>query len=245
MSSEPKATVLNAKKCSFDKPGLNTAADRASTFAVFTGDVFAHEFELKEEEGYPPLRETEHAPVLEAVFAEMYHKHEVDPPPGYLLIVRIDPAHEEKMKRDPRVNFEFDFHYATDDPDKLEKKTQKFTFDFDPDKTLNDGLCYLQFLFTCGNAPRIGELDFKEIQLFDLSDDSALGFPDAVAIWPGTDKPPDAVTLQVIEMTPEMEVTDYLDTDLAYFEDEEEYPPDEDDPSMLEATDEVTAEEPE
>jgi hypothetical protein len=232
-------TTIHAQRCNTDKQGSNTVADNFTSFSVLTGTTRTQEFEAQEEENFYPMRITDHAPVLDASFVRIYCDGEADPPPAYRFVVRLDPTVQKKMNREMKVTLSFDFQYIGADPDVLEKKTQDFSFDLDAEKAFLDGFCYIEFLFVCGNTDLIEKCDLGEIHLFQLDDDSGLGFPAFITVWPGTEKTGEAITLPVVEMLPDIEVSDYLASDLDRYIESGEFPDTTDDTSDFEASEEV------
>jgi len=237
---EPRATI-HAQRCNTDKQGLNTVADSPASFAVLTGEVLAQEFEAKAEERYLPMRQTDHAPVLDASFVQLYLDGAVDPPPAYRFLVRVDPEVEDKMKRKHKITLRFAFQDHAEDPDQLETTEHEFGFDWDADKTLLDGYCYLAFLFVCGDTEELDDADLGEIRLFDVSDDSAMGFPAFLRVWPGDAESAEALSVPLVEMLPEIDVSDYLSSDLERYLEAGDFPDADGDESDFEESEQVTA----
>lgn len=220
---------LMLKKGYFGAPEANTVADRRIKLTCCVGETFAEQFvdeELfhgkegeatKTESGeekmdaFPPLMETPYAPVLPAVFANMFLKEETRPHSAHLLYVCVEP----KAEQDLALKIEIIFRDESDDPQGEDTKRlrQTYSFDFDKQRTSPDEEHYLVFLFISGESARSAEFEFEEIEVIDVSDDSPHGFPDSLKLWvDGYDA--EAQTLVFVEMSPEMEIVDDSEDDL-------------------------------
>jgi hypothetical protein len=213
----PFPKFLRSARSNSDKSekAVNTVAERYASFAVLTGTDLTQELEASREESFYPTIDTEHAPVLDAAFVNFYHQSEADPPTGYRFVVRLDPKVEEQMKRQPpTITLSFDFRDHASNADELETQTQKFYFELDPEKEkLLDGYLYKQFLFVCGETDSTADIDLGEIQLFDVTDDSGLGFAEFVTVWPGRVKSTQRKTVPLAEMLPDIETRNDPTTD--------------------------------
>ena len=147
------AKLFLAKRGNIGQKDVNTIAPPKSV-SVFTGDTYTHELDAKEEDEIPVLRATEHAPVLEGVFADLFREEGAVPPFCHVLICQASP----EVDQPPELHLEFTFHDATDELDKFEEKTQKFDFEMDPPSDSPDDLCYAVFLFVCGSPANIEEI---------------------------------------------------------------------------------------
>ena len=205
------AKLFLAKRGNIGQKDVNTIAPPKSV-SVFTGDTYTHELDAEEKDEIPVLRATEHAPVLEGVFADLFREEGAVPPFCHVLICQASP----EVDQPPELHLEFTFHDATDELDKFEEKKQKFDFEMDPPSDSPDDLCYAVFLFVCGSPANIEEIiedkAFEGIHVIDVSDDSELGFPGSVTVWTGHVKSPaTAAELLMVAMMPEMEIADDLE----------------------------------
>lgn len=102
-----------------------------------------------------------------------------------------DPVKAEFLEDHPDVDkfVEGKFKVAELDPFSLKfdkgRKTPEVT---DPSKEENKyhGLYYIRLLLLIGDDPRAGELEFRDTEIMDLTDDSTAGFPAYLKLWVST-----------------------------------------------------------
>ena len=217
MSSDPEiissqtdkpVTRFRVKKGNFDTPPLtnqNTVANPLVQIECFTGDTYTHDYATETEDRRPPLRPTAHASVIEPVFVEMFHTEGIRPYSAHQLIVRVPTRVGVGRSLVASLDFELlsepepvTYQWVVPFPERDET-------DEEPDP---DEFCYLRYLLVSGDVEMLSsEIEFTELNVIDVSDDSVQGFPPRMKLWVGDDEA-GAIELLLAEMMPEMEVTD-------------------------------------
>ncbi len=205
----------------------NTVAARSLRFTCQTGVVSATEWvdppdadQVDEDdrdvqptgdEMFPALIETQHAPLLDVVFANIYLREGTQPPAAHLLYVCTDEREGEQAELVLRTRFRDEAPTGSDEEFQVVRQTYRFPFDVE--KKTPDEQLYLAFLFIHGESARADEVTFEGIEVIDVSDDSPHGFADGLALWLA-DNETAKCKLALVETSAEIEIVDDLEDEL-------------------------------
>jgi hypothetical protein len=200
-----KIRTAFAKRFNSDKQGTNTVADRKLRIWFCTGETFsdvligADAANYREVDQRPPIRQTKYIPVLEKRFAAFFSKD--DPPPSaHQFIITVDPANEEEIELSMEVTLR----------DTGKTVTEVFKLSEDFQRVKDSSLRQLSMLFVFGFDEAIDEIDYGELCLVDVTDETAHGFVEKDVTFTcellGLDKRP----FRVVEVIPDIEITDAL-----------------------------------
>jgi hypothetical protein len=200
-----KVPSLVVMRFNSDKPGTNTVADRKLAVWFCTGETFsdlligADAAKYREADQRPPIRQTRHIPVLEKRFAAFFSKD--DPPASaHQFIITVDSANEEEIELEMEVTLR----------DTNETVTEPFKLSEDFQRVKDSSLYQLSMLFVFGFDEAIDDVDYGELCLVDVTDETAHGFVEKEVTFSCKALRLDKRAFRLVEVMPDLEITDAL-----------------------------------
>ncbi len=182
---KPRSLVFFIKRLTHGSAGANTINERALDFLCCVAnielDTFGDDDIDSPADFFPPLEETEFSPVTDAMLAQGWHLDGIQPPPAHLLYACITAPSLDDIKLCVELEFTEEGETLEDVKNVLDPLVVQV--DFDPECKTPDGRFVATILFVSGGSPCLKDFAFKGITVFDVADDSPMGFPPKATLF--------------------------------------------------------------
>jgi hypothetical protein len=187
-----------------DRPRTNTHADRQPEVWFCTGETFsdvligADAATYREADQRPPIRQTRHIPVMGKDFAALFGAKDL-PASAHQFVITVDPGNEEELVFEMRTTFR----------ETGETVTETFTLSEDFVRVKNTSQYHLSMLFVFGFDRRVEDIDYGQLCLVDVTDETPHGFVEEVTFSCERLKL-DKRAFRLVEVMPDLEITDSM-----------------------------------
>jgi hypothetical protein len=200
-------TVTSGKTLTFRKLAPSPAV------TTWTEDSFVYAPDHGNEDDVPLISPAAHAPVVETKLIWPLLEDGCLLPGCHFLIVHA----KSRPGRKPILKIEFDFMDEAENVHELAPSREVFQVEMILSPDGIEDLYTARLLLVSGRDEKFEELvdhdGLKGSTVFDVSDDSTLGFPSCIRLWSSDIKPPVPLLLPLTETLPEMSVENREDGD--------------------------------